>query len=128
MNEWEIYWSLKKCLQCYFLENLIVNTQTWFLHNAVSFRLRIKVKTCNWLFLSFILLLLVEDALTLVKRFLVPITYTLEWITQMRICFLIRISFQCNESWSSAQALSKLEAKLWKQSSSHNNYWSCLST
>ena len=88
----------------------------------------IKEKTSNWLCVSvsfnFTLPLLVEDALTLIKRFLVPMTHTLESITQMRIRFLIlplehpRIKVQCISFFNAmrvdqaAQALSKLEAKL----------------
>ena len=81
--------KLKVMFTMLLFKNLIVNAQTWFLHN-VSFRLRIMEKTSNWLsFLTlcpFTLPLLVEDAL---QQFLVPMTHTLESITQMRICFLI---------------------------------------
>ena len=115
MNEWMgNLFKLKVMFTMLLFKNLIVNAQTWFLHN-VSFKLRIMEKTSNWLsFLTlcpFTLPLLVEDAL---QQFLVPMTHTLESITQMRIHFLIlllpsrapknqskvpTISFQCNESW-----------------------------
>ena len=115
MNEWMgNLFKLKVMFTMLLFKNLIVNAQTWFLHN-VSFKLRIMEKTSNWLsFLTlcpFTLPLLVEDAL---QQFLVPMTHTLESITQMRIHFLIlllpsrapknqskvpAISFQCNESW-----------------------------
>ena len=72
MNEWMNEWINGKFIQAqnnvynanFNIYNLIVNYQTWFLHNVVSFRLRIKGKTSNWLSLSFTLPLLVEDTLT----------------------------------------------------------------
>ena len=102
------------------------------------FRLRIKEKTYNWLTLPFTLPMFVEDALSSVKRFLVQIMYTLDSITQMRIRFQISTLLSRalkNQSTiyffssvfllnavrvdQAAQGLSILEAKRWKQSSSH---------
>ena len=80
----------------------------------------------------------VEDALSSVKQFLVQIMYTLDSITQMKICFEISTLLSTapkNQSTiyffssvfllnavrvdQAAQGLAILEAKIWKQSSSH---------
>ena len=98
-------------------KNLIVNAQTWFLHN-VSFRLRIMEKTSNWLsFLTlcpFTLPLLVEvwrciatvscpiDAYSWehhTDEDLFPnFTTTIKSSQEPKQSTII--SFQCNESWS----------------------------
>ena len=142
INEWMgNLFKLKVMFTMLLFKNLIVNAQTWFLHN-VSFKLRIMEKTSNWLsFLTlcpFTLPLLVEvwrciatvscpiDAYSwehhtdedLFPNFTTTIKSTQEPKQST-------ISFQCNESWSIRLLqtllllLSKLEAKIWKQFSSH---------
>ena len=142
INEWMgNLFKLKVMFTMLLFKNLIVNAQTWFLHN-VSFRLRIMEKTSNWLsFLTlcpFTLPLLVE-----VWRCIATVSCTIDayswehhtdedlfpnFTTTIKKHPRTKAKYNIfSMQWELIDQaapdplllLSKLEAKIWKQFSSH---------